>query len=43
MSDFDEVDGPVGIGGWMNLFLFGFAGVTPIVVIVSSYQNPIWS
>jgi hypothetical protein len=39
MSDFDEVDGPVGIGGWMNLFLFGFAGVTPIVVIVSSYQN----
>lgn len=32
-------DGPTGVGGWMWLFLFGFAVVSPILLIVGSFTN----
>ncbi len=32
-------DGPSGIGGWMWLFLFGFALVSPLTLAVGTYTN----
>lgn len=32
-------DGPVGVGGWMWLFLFGFALVNPAMLLFGTYSN----
>jgi hypothetical protein len=32
-------DGPSGIGGWMGLFLFGFALVSPLMLVFGTYTN----
>jgi Protein of unknown function (DUF2569) len=32
-------DGPTGIGGWMWLFLFGFALVSPLMLVFGTYTN----
>lgn len=39
MSYSDNADGPVGVGGWMYLFLFGFAGFTPLALLIGTYSN----
>lgn len=39
MSYSDDMDGPVGVGGWMYFFLFGFALVTPISLVFTTYYN----
>lgn len=39
MSYTDDMDGPVGVGGWMYLFLFGFALVSPISLVFMTYFN----
>lgn len=32
-------DGPVGVGGWMWLFLFGFTVVNPAMLLIGTYTN----
>lgn len=32
-------DGPVGVGGWMWLFLFGFTVVNPAMLVIGTYAN----
>jgi hypothetical protein len=39
MSNLDDQDGPVGVGGWMYLFLFGFAFASPILLLWGTYSN----
>ncbi len=39
MAEIEANSGPVGIGGWMYLFLFGFAVAGPLKVVISSFQN----
>ena len=39
MSFSDEMGGPVGVGGWMYLFLVGFAVVSPLTLLFGTYVN----
>ena len=39
MSYVDDLDGPVGVGGWMYLFLIGFGFVSPLLLIWGTYSN----
>ena len=39
MAYTDDESGPRGVGGWMVLFLFGFAFFSPISLVFGTYRN----